>query len=75
MDWDAVLAANLRRLRKQLGKTQEQLAAEANVAARFLGGMERGEENPSLKVLVALATALNTTPAMLLTPTEELQPR
>jgi transcriptional regulator with XRE-family HTH domain len=45
----------LRRLR---GISQEELAHRVGVDVRYLGGIERAQRNPSLKVLTALADAL-----------------
>jgi len=66
MKWEVVLGANIRRLRKAKGLTQEQLAHEAGMAMRYVAGVERGEENPSLRFLVKIAEALDTEPATLL---------
>ena len=66
MEWEVVAGANIRRLRKARGLTQEQLAHEASMAARYLAGVERGEENPSLRFLVKIAEALGAEPADLL---------
>lgn len=66
MEWEAVVGANIRRLRKAKGLTQEQLAHEAGMAMRYVAGVERGEENPSLRFLVKMAEALGTEPAILL---------
>jgi transcriptional regulator with XRE-family HTH domain len=66
MEWEAVLGANIRRLRKAKGLTQEQLAHEAGTAMRYVAGVERGEENPSLRIIVKLAEALGAEPATLL---------
>ena len=66
MSWEQVVGRNIRRLRKAKGLTQEALAQEAGMAARYLAGVERGEENPSLRFLVKIAAALGTEPAMLL---------
>jgi transcriptional regulator with XRE-family HTH domain len=66
MKWEAVLGANIRRLRKAKGLTQEQLAHEAGMAMRYVAGVERGEENPSLRFLVKIAEALGSEPATLL---------
>jgi transcriptional regulator with XRE-family HTH domain len=65
MDWAAVVGENVRRLRKARGLTQEQLAHEADMAMRYVAGVERGEENPSLVYLVKIAEALGTEPAKL----------
>lgn len=67
MEWEAIVGANIRRLRKAKGLTQEQLAHEAGMAMRYVAGVERGEENPSLKFLVKIAEALGAEPAILLT--------
>lgn len=66
MKWEEVVGANVRRLRKARGLTQEQLAHEAGVAMRYVAGVERAEENPSLRFLVKLADALEVEPATLL---------
>jgi transcriptional regulator with XRE-family HTH domain len=66
MEWEAIVGANIRRLRKAKGLTQEQLAHEAGMAMRYVAGVERGEENPSLRFLVKIAEALGTEPADLL---------
>ena len=66
MEWEAIVGANIRRLRKAKGLTQEQLAHEAGMAMRYVAGVERGEENPSLRYLVKIAEALGTEPAALL---------
>lgn len=63
MTWEAIVGANIRTLRKAKGLTQEQLAAEAEMAMRYVAGVERGEENPSLKFLVKIAAALSVSPA------------
>jgi len=66
MEWAAIVGGNIRRLRKAKGLTQEQLAHDSGVAMRYVAGVERGEENPSLKFLVMIAEALAVEPAVLL---------
>lgn len=66
MQWEAIVGANIRRLRKAKGLTQEQLAHEADMAMRYVAGVERGEENPSLRFLVKIAEALDVEPDVLL---------
>lgn len=66
MRWEDRVGANVRRLRKAKGLSQEALAHEAGMSMRYLAGLERGEENPSLAFLVKLATALGTEPKNLL---------
>ena len=66
MEWEAIVGANIRRLRKAKSLTQEQLAHEAGIAMRYVAGVERGEENPSLRYLVKIAAALGVEPDELL---------
>ncbi len=66
MSWETIVGRNIRRLRKAKGLTQEALAHEAGMATRYVAGLERGEENPSLKYLVKIAEALSIEPARLL---------
>jgi transcriptional regulator with XRE-family HTH domain len=66
MDWNEIVAANIRRLRIEHKLTQEQLAHDAEIDLTYLGGIERGRRNPSVAVIGRLAHALMTTPAEIL---------
>lgn len=44
------------------GAGQEALAPEAGMATRYLAGIERGDENPSLAFLMKLSEALGEEP-------------
>lgn len=66
MDLRSVLGENVRRLRREGGLTQEQLAFEAQIDLTYLGGIERGRRNPSLLVIGRLAVALGVAPASLI---------
>ena len=44
--------------REELGLTQEELAWESNIAPSYLGGVERGQRNPSFKKLCSIAKVL-----------------
>jgi transcriptional regulator with XRE-family HTH domain len=59
-DWLPVTGRNVRRLRKQKGVTQEELAFEAEIDLTYMGGIERGNRNPSLIVMARIAEALET---------------
>lgn len=65
-DWEKRLGDNVRRLRKQARMSQEDLADCAGVDVRYIGGIERAQENPSLKVLVSIANCLKVQPFTLL---------
>jgi transcriptional regulator with XRE-family HTH domain len=57
-DWRAILAKNVRGYRQQRKLTQEQLAFEAEIDLTYMGGIERGNRNPSLLVMARIAEAL-----------------
>ncbi|WP_292035578.1 MULTISPECIES: helix-turn-helix domain-containing protein [unclassified Brevundimonas] len=63
MRWEDQVGANVRRLRKAAGLSQEALADRAGMSMRYLAGLERGEENPTVTYLVKLANALDVSPA------------
>lgn len=51
----------IKELRRKLQWSQEYLAAEAGLDTNYVGGIERGERNPSLKNLAKIADALGVT--------------
>ena len=57
----------IRRLRKDLGWTQEQLAEVVGMHYTYIGQAERGERNVSLRNILRLAYALKTDPGDLVT--------
>ncbi len=60
------LGCRVRELRTARGWTQEDLAARARKHPTYIGGIERGERNPTLTVLADLARALGVSlPALL----------
>lgn len=61
-DWKTIIGANVKRLRKARGLTQEQLAVDSGIDLTYAGGIERGCRNPSVEVLIRIAAALETTP-------------
>lgn len=70
MDWNLIVAANIRRLRLERGFTQEQLAHECELDLTYIGGIERGRRNPSVKVLGKLAAALGVHPGTFFKPSD-----
>ena len=52
------LRAELQRVRKQNGLTQEQLAELAGISERTLRSIERGAGNPSIEAVLSVADVL-----------------
>jgi transcriptional regulator with XRE-family HTH domain len=57
----------VREFRAERGLSQEQLAELAGVHRTYLGGIERGERNPTLSNVERIAKALRVSPAQLVT--------
>jgi transcriptional regulator with XRE-family HTH domain len=56
---EAVLfGETLRRFRTDRGWSQERLAEAAGITLNYVGNLERGEQGPSLNVLLRLSRAL-----------------
>lgn len=53
------LGARIRQLRKRMRLTQEELAERCGIHYKFLGGIERGGQNPTIAVLASIAGSLN----------------
>lgn len=60
----------LRVVRKEVGLTQEELALSAGVERNFVSLIERGINQPTVRVLFKLATALGVAPSKLVEMTE-----
>jgi transcriptional regulator with XRE-family HTH domain len=58
MDLNVRLGRRVRALRKKRRLTQEQLGERAGIAAKYLGSLERGRENPTVRTLAKIAKAL-----------------
>ena len=56
----------VRELRERAGLSQEELADLANVHRTYIGGIERGERNPTLTTIHKIARALRVHPPRLL---------
>ena len=57
MKAQALVARNIRRLRVRLGLSQENLATDAGIERSYVSRLERGLENPTVRVLEKLARA------------------
>lgn len=65
-----IVGRNIRRLRLERGLSQEDLAAEIGVHRTYMGGVERGERNLTLRSLERLAGRLGVSPVGLLDETD-----
>jgi transcriptional regulator with XRE-family HTH domain len=63
-----VVAVAVRKARKSLGLSQEDLALEAGLDRTYISQVERGKRNVTIIVLARIAGALKTTPDRLLVP-------
>lgn len=61
-----LVGRNIGQARKDRGWSQEQLAAASGLHRTYVGGIERGERNVSLKNLARIAAALEVHPSTLL---------
>lgn len=68
------LGRNLRRLRNQRHLSQEEFAEVLKIHRTYVGGLERGERNPSLQVIERLADELGVDPVALLVEPEAAVP-
>ncbi|WP_031440211.1 helix-turn-helix domain-containing protein [Sphingomonas sp. FUKUSWIS1] len=66
MDLVQLLGENVRRLRKERGLSQEELAFQAGMKRSYLSDIERGTRNPSVRALERIAEALAVAPDMLI---------
>ena len=53
-----LLGRRIRTIRKAKGWTQEELGSKADISYKFVGEIERGQQNPSFDTLVKIADAL-----------------
>jgi transcriptional regulator with XRE-family HTH domain len=60
------LALNVKKARKKLGLTQEELAFQAGIDRTYASQIERAVANPSLGIICQIADALNCKPEELL---------
>lgn len=60
------MGANLKKIRKEGGLSQEELAFACGLHRTYVSGVERGIRNPTVLVLAKIARALGVPPAELL---------
>lgn len=71
MDPGLAFGKVLRIVRREAGLTQEQLAHAAEVDRTFVSLIERGERQPTIRVLFRLADALGVPPTKLVELTQQ----
>lgn len=69
----AALGRAIRDYRQTMAISQEELAHRSGMHRTYLGGLERGERNPTFANLTRLAEALGLRPSELLSLAEQLQ--
>jgi transcriptional regulator with XRE-family HTH domain len=57
-DPDPPFGAVLRRLRQERGLTIEEAAKRGDVTANYLGDVERGQRNPTMKVVARILAGM-----------------
>lgn len=62
-----VVADNIKKVRAEVGISQEELAERSGLHRTYIGGVERGERNITLESLEKIAKALNVECALLVT--------
>lgn len=66
MDFKKQFGDKLRSLRKQKGWSQEELAERCGLHRTYVSSVERGERNPTLRIIQKIAHALEVHPSTLL---------
>jgi len=61
-----IVGNNIKKYRKKLGLSQEELADKAGLHRTYIGGIERGERNITLDSLQVIAVALDIAPVELI---------
>lgn len=68
MDLKEILSTNLRRIRNETGRTQEEMAHLLGISSRYLGSIERNKVAPSVTLLGNFSKALGISACDLITP-------
>jgi len=66
-----IIAGNIRRVRKEMGFTQAELAENAGISSGYMCDIERSRRWPSADIITRLAEVLKMDPFQLLLPTED----
>lgn len=60
-----IFGGNVKKFREALGVTQEDVSEASGLDRSYVGGVERGERNPTLTAILRLASALRVAPGRL----------
>ncbi len=71
MDMRRLVGRNVRRIRLEVGLTQEAFAEKSGFSQQYLSSLERGRRNPTIVTLFELATALGVSHVALVAPDDE----
>ncbi len=61
MEFRRQVGQNVKRIRKERGWSQEELAFESGLHRTYISGIERGARNPTILILARLAETLRVT--------------
>lgn len=70
MDYNLLVAANLRRQRNILHMTLEMAARQAGISPNYLGDLEHARKSPTVRTLVKIASSYGISPAELFDPAD-----
>lgn len=70
-----VFSSVLKQRRNLLNITQEELAARADIAVRYVGHLEGGHRQPTISIFFAIAYALETTPSEFMQDYDDAMPK
>ena len=66
MKLQELVGKNIRRFRREMGISQEELGFRCELHRTYISGVERGVRNPTVSVIGQIAEALNVEPKELL---------
>jgi len=72
---DRAFGQAVRQLRERRELSQERLGQLSQLHRNYIGGVERGELNPTLRTIQKLAAAFELKPSQLLAAAERMAPR
>jgi transcriptional regulator with XRE-family HTH domain len=68
MDMRKLVGENVRKIRSEMGLTQEQFAERSGFSQQYISGLEQGRRNPTIVTVHELAVALGVSHMDLLRP-------